>query len=282
MSSITARALKVTALAVTLAIFAANSQKSQAQFPKRFTPQNPLLNNGSLYTFPNPTNGLPSQLPYAYVAVAHQDCRLYHNGATLMPVNRLLAGQCTDMMPAVVQLSAGFIPQYQQSIFFQSGGQQGGQQGNNLGNNQGNNNGNLFGNLFGNNGGIFPPQMAEAQAMRYQQQAYMRQAYMQQAYMQQMQYQAMRNAAMQSNAYDNYRTFAGNAVPVAGQAAPAPYFNAVPNTAVGFGMQAVGANPFAAFNVDREDKNKNKDKNQDNPARKEEDALPPEGRKNDD
>src|SRR5262245_49690282 len=53
----------------------------------------PILNNGSLYTWgPNPTFGFPGQLQFAFTAVAHQDCRLYHNGATLMPFPRLVAG----------------------------------------------------------------------------------------------------------------------------------------------------------------------------------------------
>jgi hypothetical protein len=85
-------------------------------------PNIPMNNNGSLYTFPNPTAGLPNQLPFAYIAVANQDCRLYHNGATLMPMPRLVAGQCTDMQPAVIPASNGFIPTYQSVLFPINGG----------------------------------------------------------------------------------------------------------------------------------------------------------------
>ena len=268
MSPTIARAAKWSALAMTVALFVNSASPAQAQpgFPNRFTPQMPMLNNGSLYTFPNPTNGQPNQLPYAYIAVAHQDCRLYHNGATLMPVNRLLAGLCTDMQPATVPLSGGYIPTYQ-SIFAQAGG--GG------GNNGGNNNGNVFGNNNGQAGGvvILPPQFPfNPQQMQQQQmQALRYQAYQQQ---QAYQYQAMRNAAMQSNAYDNYRNYAGGAALLPGGGTQSTFFNPVPNTAGG--MTTVGANPFAAFNVDRE-KEKDKEKEK---ARKEEDALREE-RKND-
>lgn len=53
-----------------------------------------LNNNASLYTFQNPNFGMPGQLAYAFVAVAHEDCRLFNNGAKLMPKHRLLAAEC--------------------------------------------------------------------------------------------------------------------------------------------------------------------------------------------
>jgi hypothetical protein len=53
-----------------------------------------LNNNASLYTFPNPNFGKPGQLAFAFVAVAHEDCRLFNNGATLMPKHRLMAANC--------------------------------------------------------------------------------------------------------------------------------------------------------------------------------------------
>ena len=55
-----------------------------------------LVNNASLYTFKNPNANLPSQLPYAFVAVAHEDCRLYNNGAMLLPMIRLQAAECIN------------------------------------------------------------------------------------------------------------------------------------------------------------------------------------------
>lgn len=101
-----------------------NTKPPVVTFPP--APNIPMVNNGSLYTFPNPTNGLPNQVPFAYIAVASQDCRLYHNGATLMPMPRLVAGQCTDMQPAVIPASNGFIPTYQSVLFPINGGGGGG------------------------------------------------------------------------------------------------------------------------------------------------------------
>jgi hypothetical protein len=76
--------------------------------PRQVTP---LLNNGSLYTFFNPTFQAPSQLPYAYIAAPPQDCRLYNNGATLMPEHRLMASLCLDsrIMPNNIPATNGFI-----------------------------------------------------------------------------------------------------------------------------------------------------------------------------
>lgn len=53
-----------------------------------------LNNNASLYTIPNPNFGKPSQLPFSFVAVAHEDCRLYNNGAKIMPKHRMIAAEC--------------------------------------------------------------------------------------------------------------------------------------------------------------------------------------------
>jgi hypothetical protein len=127
--------LKGLGLLVALCLLIGIPNKIQAQFrgPNKtppvviFPPVPPyqILNNGSLYTWPNPTNGLPGQLPFAFIAVAHQDCRLYHNGATLMPFPRLVAGQCTDMIPMTIPLSNGFIPPYN-SVLFPLGGAGGG------------------------------------------------------------------------------------------------------------------------------------------------------------
>jgi hypothetical protein len=55
-----------------------------------------LNNNGSLYTIVNPNAAQPSQVPYSFIAVAHEDCRLYNNGAMLMPMHRLQAGECQN------------------------------------------------------------------------------------------------------------------------------------------------------------------------------------------
>jgi hypothetical protein len=67
---------------------------SQARRLPKTRPPIFLNNNASLYTFPNPNFGKPSQLPFGFVAVAHEDCRLYNNGAKLMPKHRMLAAEC--------------------------------------------------------------------------------------------------------------------------------------------------------------------------------------------
>jgi hypothetical protein len=67
---------------------------SQNKLPPR--PPIFLNNNASLYTFPNPNAGKPSQLAFAFVAVAHEDCRLFNNGAKLMPKYRLMAAECMN------------------------------------------------------------------------------------------------------------------------------------------------------------------------------------------
>lgn len=79
-------------LAMALPLTAWLALEATAQLP----PRQPIFlnNNASLYTFPNPNFGLPSQLPYAFVAVAHEDCRLFNNGAKLMPQHRLMAAEC--------------------------------------------------------------------------------------------------------------------------------------------------------------------------------------------
>jgi hypothetical protein len=101
----------------------------------------PLLNNGSLYTFVNPSFQNPSQLQFAYIAVAPQDCRLYHNGATIMPEHRLMGSLCLDsrIMPQQIQLTQGFIPQLPNGglINMGNGGGNGGGAGGNVGNNIG-------------------------------------------------------------------------------------------------------------------------------------------------
>jgi hypothetical protein len=99
----------------------------------------PLLNNGSLYTIVNPVNGQPNQLNVAYIAVAPQDCRLYHNGATLMPELRLMASQCLDsrIVPVVVQATGGFVPTLPNGGLTDVNGGMGGAGGANVGNNIG-------------------------------------------------------------------------------------------------------------------------------------------------
>lgn len=93
--------------------------------PEQITP---LLNNGSLYTFVNPSFQNPSQLQFAYIAVAPQDCRLYHNGATIMPEHRLMGSLCLDsrIMPQQIQLTQGFIPQLPNGGLIDKGGGGGG------------------------------------------------------------------------------------------------------------------------------------------------------------
>lgn len=111
MFTIHRRAWCGSALAVLLAAGVAMSQVPSAAVPpgmmppgmmpyvKGKLPPRPvsrLLNNGSLYTFPNPNAGLPNQLRYGYIAVAHEDCRLFNNGATLMPRPRMMAAECMN------------------------------------------------------------------------------------------------------------------------------------------------------------------------------------------
>jgi hypothetical protein len=69
-----------------------------------------LNNNGSLYTFQNPNAQFPSQLKYAFTAVAHEDCRLYNNGATLMPIHRLMAAECQAAIKIEVTAGAPPVP----------------------------------------------------------------------------------------------------------------------------------------------------------------------------
>lgn len=189
-----------------------------------------MLNNGSLYTFANPNAALPGQLPYGYMAVASQDCRLYHNGALLMPVNRLLAGQCSDMTPSTLP-GGGFIPTYQ-SIFAQAGGGAAAQPA-----------------PTPTPGGpsplLFPnqlPLMTQPLVMAAPNALGQQQAYQQ---------QAMRAAAYQAAAFQvsalKPRKFTDGAMLQANQPT---YFSPVPSTV----MTSAAANPFAAFNVDRGDK----------------------------
>src|SRR5262249_15995722 len=84
-----------------------------------------------------------SQLQFAYIAVAPQDCRLYHNGATLMPEHRLMASLCLDsrIMPQQIPATQGFIPMLPQGGLINAsgggGGAGGGAGGGNVGNNLG-------------------------------------------------------------------------------------------------------------------------------------------------
>jgi hypothetical protein len=116
-----------------------NTTPPTVVFPPR--QDRPLLNNGSLYTFVNPSFQNPSQLQFAYIAVAPQDCRLYHNGATIMPEHRLMGSLCLDsrIMPQQIQLTQGFIPQLPNGGLINmgngggNGGGAGGAGGNNIG-----------------------------------------------------------------------------------------------------------------------------------------------------
>ena len=91
----------------------AKSQKNRLPSPR---PKIFLNNNGSLYTYPNPNFGLPSQLAHSFTAVASEDCRLFNNGATIMPQFRLLAGECDQLANNMNNnngggvLPGGFVP----------------------------------------------------------------------------------------------------------------------------------------------------------------------------
>jgi hypothetical protein len=109
--------------------------------PRQVTP---LLNNGSLYTMVNPTpnSTWPNQMQFAFIAVAPQDCRLYHNGATIMPEHRLMGSLCLDsrIMPQQINATQGFIPQLPNGGLINmgaGGGNGGGAAGGNVGNNVG-------------------------------------------------------------------------------------------------------------------------------------------------
>jgi hypothetical protein len=90
---------RLVSLVAIMVCFAVEAQSQMAATPGGGIPPRPpifLNNNASLYTFPNPNFGKPSQLPFAFVAVAHEDCRLFNNGAMLMPKHRLMAAECLN------------------------------------------------------------------------------------------------------------------------------------------------------------------------------------------
>src|SRR5262245_36376408 len=117
--------IKVLGLGVEIALLCLSSDGLFGQTIRQAPPKLPppvilpipgqvqMLNNGSLYSFgPNPQYGNPGQLQFAFIAVTHQDCRLYHNGATIMPEYRLMSSLCLDsrITPVQIQPTNGYYP----------------------------------------------------------------------------------------------------------------------------------------------------------------------------
>src|SRR5262245_18101113 len=130
--------IKALGLGLAIALLCFSSEGLFGQMPFRQAPpktpppvvlpgpgQIQMLNNGSLYSFgPNPQFGHPGQLQFAFIAVASQDCRLYHNGATIMPEYRLMSSLCLDsrITPVQLQPTQGYYPMLPKGGLIAGGG----------------------------------------------------------------------------------------------------------------------------------------------------------------